>query len=173
MKPADTIRHAATYNQPQCLEWPHTRTHDGYGIHTYRRPDGTRTSTTAHRAVLTLTAGQPPHPDMEAAHLPVVCHNPACINPHHLYWATPEQNRADRAIDGGNGIPGYINQATVGRVAGVSEATVSRVLAGKYRGDKAVIDRVRATADQLGYRNFRHHGWRALRLEALARLDRS
>lgn len=172
MKQVEMIRYAAARDLPGCFEWKFNRTHEGYGIHSFTRPDGSRTTTTAHRAVLILATGEPSHPDMEAAHLPIVCHNPPCISRQHLYWATPEQNRADRALEGGNGIPGYINQATIARVAGVSEATVSRALNDKYQGNPEVAEHVREIAQRLGYRNFMDYGWRALRLEALDRYPR-
>jgi hypothetical protein len=37
---------------------------------------------------------------MIAAHEPETCHNPSCINPRHLRWATDQENAADRIIDG-------------------------------------------------------------------------
>jgi hypothetical protein len=54
----------------------------------------------AHRYVLTLTAGPPPFPRAVAAHAPLVCHNPACVNPRHLRWASQAENAADMKIDG-------------------------------------------------------------------------
>lgn len=52
----------------------------------------------AARMVLSLTDGVPLHErqGLEACHRPGVCDDPVCINPAHLYWGTPDQNRWDR-----------------------------------------------------------------------------
>ena len=45
-----------------------------------------------------LTGDDPP--DLVAAHQPGTCHDPLCVNPHHLRWATPSDNALDRHGDG-------------------------------------------------------------------------
>lgn len=52
----------------------------------------------AARMALSLTDGVPLYDrvGLEACHRPAVCANPACVNPAHLYWGTPEENRHDR-----------------------------------------------------------------------------
>lgn len=91
------LLYAANYRGDDCLEWPYARGTNGYGhVHV----DGI--TTTAHRVVLTLHRGDPPDPTLEAVHAPIVCHNPGCVNPRHLRWATHAENMADTIIDGTN-----------------------------------------------------------------------
>jgi hypothetical protein len=49
----------------------------------------------AHRLILAHETGKPYDYEYEAAHR---CDNVACVrvDPEHVYWATPDQNRADR-----------------------------------------------------------------------------
>lgn len=58
----------------------------------------------ASRVALYLAEGLPPGIGpanwWHAAHRPVICHQPGCVAPAHLYWATPTQNQQDRFLDG-------------------------------------------------------------------------
>lgn len=115
-----------------CIEWPFA-TYDNYGVlnldgKTFRVP----------RLVLERTHGAAPSPLHVAAHAPTECHNPACINPYHLRWATPKENRADQAIDGTSNI-GERNGAAKLTTEQVTEirnlfGSVSSVVAGSMYG---------------------------------------
>ena len=74
-----------------CLRWPYRTNRDGYGL---VEVDGV--GRPAHRRVLIATTGHDPS-DREAAHR---CGTPSCLNPDHLYWATPAQNGADKRVHG-------------------------------------------------------------------------
>ena len=91
---------AVAYTGPGCLLWPYNRTQQGHGLMGYRRADGRRSTTTAHRLVLERTAGPAPTRRHMAAHAPLVCHTPWCVSPAHLRWATPAENNADQVADG-------------------------------------------------------------------------
>ena len=98
-KRRDFIERAAAYEGDNCILWPFATTGSGYGTYAFKA-NGKKTSTTAHRYVLILAKGEPPSPDMHAAHRPNICHNPLCCNVAHLYWATPTENNEDKRSDG-------------------------------------------------------------------------
>lgn len=46
------------------------------------------------------SVGEPPKGKTLALHKPLVCHNPGCFNPKHLYWGNHSDNQLDAVIDG-------------------------------------------------------------------------
>lgn len=84
---------ASNTDNTECILWPFARCRTrGYGR---AKLNGVKMN--AHRAVLVLSTNEDP-PDKVAAH--GECHNPLCVNPLHLTWATPRENQRDRIRDG-------------------------------------------------------------------------
>ncbi|WP_368300928.1 hypothetical protein [Kluyvera sichuanensis] len=93
----DFIEQHKLYAEDNCLIWPfHRNKKDGYGrIHEAR----TEKLLTASRAMCIAAHGEPPTDRHESAHTCGKGHD-GCVNPRHLYWATPEENQGDRVIHG-------------------------------------------------------------------------
>jgi hypothetical protein len=91
----DIISEAIRSDTDACIIWPLSTSHWGYAC---LKRGGT--SIRVSRVILEATIGPPPTPEHQAAHSPVVCHNPRCINPRHLRWATRSENQSDTLLDG-------------------------------------------------------------------------
>lgn len=89
------IAHVA-HDGEDCLTWPFAIGLDGYGrVHNF----STGALTTASRQMCLLAHGEPPTKKHEAAHSCGMGHM-GCVNPQHLYWATPTTNHADKVQHG-------------------------------------------------------------------------
>lgn len=77
-----------------CLIWPWPRNAHGYGMLGYYGK-----VKEAHRIMCILIHGSPPTPRHQAAH---DCGNgqEGCVNPKHIFWKTPKQNRLDSNAHG-------------------------------------------------------------------------
>lgn len=100
-----------------CLVWPFWKKPTGYG---FVQLNGRNTH--AHRAVCVLAHGEPPTGKHHAAHS---CHNRSCVNPHHLRWATPQENSDDKMTQG------TVSRGTTHSCAKLDEKSVIEIRASK------------------------------------------
>jgi len=93
--PIRFLEAAVSSDTDDCILWPYALNSKGYGN---IEIDGR--IVLAHRETLSRKDGVIYPPSICALHAPTICHNPKCINPKHLRWATQAENAADRMIDG-------------------------------------------------------------------------
>jgi len=127
---------ALSHDSDECLQWPYGSNPQGYGATAL---NGKNMS--ASRRVCIEFYGVSPEPKMDAAHS---CHNPQCVNPRHLRWATRRDNIADRVADGTNGkvltnddvqeirklLPSE-TQTAIAKMFGVDKSTIHSIARGK------------------------------------------
>lgn len=133
------------YEGDECLPWKFYRTAQGYGEMSYR---GRRSIVS--RVVCEIANGPPPTPQHHAAHS---CGNGhlGCVTKRHLAWKTRLENMADMVVHGTRphgerhgmaklsesdvrlirSLRGAATQRVVAKQFGVSQSTVSRIVAGK------------------------------------------
>jgi hypothetical protein len=77
----------------ECVDWPFSRSgSDSRPWIKWERKGGL-----VARHLCFALQGNPPSKNSHAAHK---CGNKDCVNPHHIYWASPKQNQADRVTHG-------------------------------------------------------------------------
>lgn len=133
---------AVPYVGDDCLTWPFARNPRGYAI-INRRLNGT---SSVCRLVCTAAHGPPPERRYEAAHRCGRGHE-GCVNPHHLRWATPVENAADKQLHGtvlrgechgaakltaeqviaARILIGKMSNSAIGRIFGVTESTIRHI----------------------------------------------
>ena len=137
------IDDAIASSSDDCLIWPFAvRKSSGYAAYTYRSA-GRKVSVDAHRFVCELAHGKPIDDD-QAAHS---CGVKLCINPHHLRWATPQENMDDAKAHGTvRGGGRYRQRIFEPQIEDICTSGASLlVLAEKYSSDVSYIGRVKRT----------------------------
>lgn len=109
------LRAHVGYQGDDCLLWPYAKNAAGYG---WANVGGRQA--TASNWMCRLAHGEPFMLWNHAAHS---CHNPACVNPKHLRWATHRENMADKEL------AGTVNR---GERNGKTRLTVADVLAIRF-----------------------------------------
>lgn len=137
----DAIGHPDRVN---CLPWPFCK-NGNYGSITV---DGKHYN--ASHYMCKLAHGERPSEQYVAAHN---CGNPICVNPHHIRWATHQENMADTILHGtvpcGDNHPhrkildsqvpeilalnGKVPHREIAKRFGVSSSTVTTILTRKHR----------------------------------------
>ncbi len=134
------LKETISNHQSGCVTWPFA-TSRGYA---YMMWKGRYQSVS--RLVLKLTVGEPPSPDMEAAHK---CGqgSAGCISPDCLYWATKQQNLNDKERHGTipRGEMSGMSKLTLTEVLAIREDTrKGTIIAAEYDISRAQVSRIRS-----------------------------
>jgi hypothetical protein len=121
-----------------CILWPYGKLKAGYGRF---QVDGV--SYNAHRYICEAVYGAPDK-GIYAAHK---CGVRACINPRHLYWATPAQNSADKYLHntyqrGERHGQSILTESDVREILKLKEKVSQRILAERYGVTQSTISDV-------------------------------
>lgn len=121
--------------------WPYAvRKSSGYPAHSFWR-NGKKQNVDAHRFVCEL-AHDKPQDGYQAAHK---CGIRLCVNPAHLYWATPAQNAADAKSHGTlKGGGRYRQKIFASQLLEIRTSALSHLALGRKFGvDPSYIGRLR------------------------------
>lgn len=141
MTRSEFIAAALFSEMEECILWPFAvRKSSGYGAYS-EKSGGETINHDAHRFVCRAAHGDP-EKAQQAAHK---CGNKLCINPKHLYWASPLENMQDaishRTLKGGGRYRQKIFETDAVEIANSNESY--SVLASRYGVDTAYIGKVR------------------------------
>ncbi len=122
---------ANTAPKDKCVEWPYNRDQNGYGkIFLNGKIER------VHRVSLSIKLGRPLRHGMWAAHAPVICHNPPCINPNHLREASRTENMNDKIVDGTHvyGESCHSSKLTEAQVLAIRKSSETQVILASIYG---------------------------------------
>lgn len=127
----------------ECIIWPYATD----GKHGYGRVLFEGKYWNTHRLALCLFTDQWPDRKTFVCHKPIVCHNPSCVNPHHLRFDTPASNTHDRKADGTAclGIQSPLSKLTNENVIDIFQSKLpTKTLAEIYGVSKSSIVQIKA-----------------------------
>lgn len=132
------LQERTSHSGDECLIWPFGRMDKGYGQVKYGDKIGK-----AHRVMCILAHGEPPSPTHHAAHSCGKGHE-GCVNPRHLSWKTPRENRIDSNLHGTGNVPKprRLTFDQVQEIRGKGDKTL-KVLSEEYGVHPDTISRVR------------------------------
>jgi HNH endonuclease/Helix-turn-helix domain len=119
-----------------CILWPYAIQSRGYAVIAVKR-----VPTLVHRIICERVWGPAPAPNMEAAHF---CQTKACINPAHIRWVTPTENRRDSVMAGANFNPGAkISPQDVEEIKSLyASGLLQKEIAKKFNVQPSMISRI-------------------------------
>ena len=95
LSPSDLARFESKFEKTEgCWLWTGSTNRDGYGTLWLNGE-----KYLAHRLSYRIYKGAIPE-GLIISHTPIICHNPACVNPAHLTAKTHKENEADKILDG-------------------------------------------------------------------------
>jgi hypothetical protein len=135
------VHEHARHRGRKCLIWPFARLQNGYGV---VRMNGAGSMQIASRAMCEVAHGKPPKPWYEASHS---CGNGGCVNPMHLKWKTPSDNRADKnrhgtAIRGSQHSRSKLSEGNVRKIRSLKGLVTQSSLAKRFGVAPSLISKV-------------------------------
>lgn len=88
-------------SESECWNWKAAKNSRGYGSISIGGRSGKKYQ--AHHISWILTKGRLPRKGYKVCHVPIICHNSACVNPAHLQEKTSKQSAKDRMLNGTSG----------------------------------------------------------------------
>ena len=121
-----------------CIPWAFSKYPTGYGQFKYKNIRG------AHRVMCVVAHGKPPTLKHEAAH---ACGRRDCVNPRHISWKTPSDNRKDKLLHnthvrGERNHKAKLTEADVRYIKRMRGIITGRALAERYGVTPALISRI-------------------------------
>ena len=133
------IEEHVDYSGDGCLIWPYSRRSTGYAqINIGNRP------VPATRVMCAMVHGEPPAPNLDAAHSCGKGHT-GCIHPKHLRWATRSENLLEKRLHGTISLgekasSAVLTEAQVKDIVAMAKVSSERKIAKSFGVHRATIN---------------------------------